>query len=70
MMARVAHWTGVGPAMVRSLIRALAARADALSLHVAGLEATTLIELTAFQTAVVMHWRSTHIHRARRGEVS
>ena len=70
MMARVAHWTGVGPAMVRSLIRALAARAEALSLHVAGLEATTLIELTAFQTAVVMHWRSTHIHRARRGEVS
>jgi hypothetical protein len=55
--------------MVRSLFRALAGRAEALGLRVAALDATTLIELTAFGTAVVMHWRSTHILRATRAEV-
>jgi hypothetical protein len=36
---------------------------------VAGLEAATLIELSAFGTAVVMHWRYTHAFRAARAEV-
>jgi hypothetical protein len=69
LTTRIAYWTGVGPTIVRSLLRAVAARADGLALRVAALEATTLIELTAFGTAVVMHWRSTHILRATRAEV-
>jgi hypothetical protein len=69
LTTRIAYWTGIGPTMVRSLLRALASRADDLALRVAALEATTLIELTAFGTAVVMHWRSTHILRATRAEV-
>src|SRR5262249_6258454 len=55
----IAYWAGVGPAAVRSLIRALQSRASALELHVTGLEASTLIELTAFGTAVLLHWRYT-----------
>jgi hypothetical protein len=47
----------VGPMAVRSVIQALAERAGTLKLFVAGLEATTLIELTAFGMAVTMHWR-------------
>jgi hypothetical protein len=69
LVTRVSYWAGVRPSAVRTLVVALAGRADALALHVAGLEATTLIELTAFETAVVMHWRSTHILRATRDEV-
>ena len=69
LVARVSYWSGVRASAVRTLTAALATRADELTLRVAGLEATTLIELTAFQTAVVMHWRSTHILRATRGEV-
>jgi hypothetical protein len=70
LVTRVSYWAGVRPTAVRTLVTALAARADGLALRVAGLEATSLIELTAFGTAVVMHWRSTHILRATRGEVS
>ena len=69
LVTRVSYWSGVRPSAVRTLTLALASRADVLALRVAGLEATTLIELTAFQTAVVMHWRSTHILRATRAEV-
>jgi hypothetical protein len=70
LVARISYWAGVGPAVVRSLLRALALRADALALRVAGLEAATLIELTAFGTAVMMHWRYTHAFRAARAEVN
>jgi hypothetical protein len=69
LVARIAYWSGVGPAAVRSLLRALAERAATLELRVAGLEAATLIELTAFGTAVVMHWRYTNAFRAARAEV-
>ena len=68
LVTRVSYWAGVRPTAVRTLIGALAQRAELLSLRVSGLEATTLIELTAFETAVVMHWRTTHILRATRGE--
>jgi len=61
LVARISYWAGVGPTAVRSLLGALAARAAALRLHVAGLEAATLIELTAFGTAVAMHWRYQHV---------
>ena len=56
-VARVAYWAGVGPAAARSLMRALRERSTALELRMAGFEATTLIELTAFGTAVLLHWR-------------
>jgi hypothetical protein len=64
LVARIAYWTGAGPAAVRSLLRALTERAATLELRVAGLEAATLIELAAFGTAVVMHWRYTNAFRA------
>lgn len=64
LVVRISYWAGVGPTVVRTLVRALADRAAALRLHVAGLEAATLIELTAFGTAVAMHWRYLHV-RAR-----
>ena len=61
LVARISYWSGVGPAAVRSLIRALGQRASALELRVAGLDAATLIELTAFGTAVLLHWRYTRV---------
>jgi hypothetical protein len=69
LVARIGYWAGVEPASVRSLLRALASRAAALDLRMAGLEAATLIELTAFGTAVMMHWRYTHAFRAVRAGV-
>ncbi len=64
LVARLTYWGGVGPAAVRSLLVALRIRAAVLDLRVAGLDAATLIELTAFGTAVVLHWRYTHALRA------
>jgi len=64
LVARISYWAGVGPTLVRSLVRALAERSASLGLHVAGLDATTLIELTAFGTAVAMHWRYMHVRPA------
>ena len=61
LVARISYWAGTGPMVVRSLVRALADRAATLRLRVAGLEAATLIELTAFGTAVAMHWRYQHV---------
>jgi hypothetical protein len=46
----------------------LSARADALGLRVSGLEAATLIELTAFGTVVMMHWRYSRLARPSRWE--
>ena len=61
LVARVSYWAGVGPAAVRSLVAALRVRARALDLAVMGLEASSLIELTAFGTAVMLHWRYTNV---------
>ena len=61
LVARIAYWCGMGPAAVRSLIRAITERARALDLRVTGLEAAALIELSAFGTVVVMHWRYTRV---------
>jgi hypothetical protein len=44
---------------VREFTNFLADRADALGLRASGLEASTLIELTAFGTAVMMNFRHT-----------
>jgi hypothetical protein len=57
LVTRIAYWSGESAPEVRSLMRALRDRAATLDLRVAGLEAATLIELTAFGTAVMMHWR-------------
>jgi hypothetical protein len=59
MVARLSHWTGEPPTLARSLVRGLADRAGALGLRVAGLEAATLVELTAFATTVLMNHRYT-----------
>ncbi|HEY0995202.1 MAG TPA: hypothetical protein VGD77_04380 [Gemmatimonadaceae bacterium] len=59
IVARLSHWTGESPALARSLIRGLADRAAALQLRIAGLEAATLVELTAFATTVLMNHRYT-----------
>jgi hypothetical protein len=70
LVTRIAYWTGEGPAVVRSLIRALRDRAAVLDLRVTGLEAATLIELTAFGTAVMMHWRYTRGFRSAHHEAA
>ena len=56
--------------MVRSLLRALRERASQLDLRAGGLEAATLIELTAFGTAVMMHWRYSRAVRSTHHEAS
>ena len=60
VISRISYWTGEAPSVVRSLIDHLARRAGELDLRVGALEASTLIELTAFGTAVVMNHRYTH----------
>lgn len=59
IVARIAYWTGESAAVVRTFVDLLADRAAALELRVRGLEASTLIELTAFGTAVMMNHRYT-----------
>jgi hypothetical protein len=46
---------------VRQFMDFLRERAEALGLRVRGLEASTLIELTAFGTAVIMNFRHTNV---------
>ena len=60
VVRRIAYWTGESTTILRAFIDFLAARADALDLRVAGLEAATLIELTSFGTAVIMNHRYTN----------
>lgn len=68
IVSRISYWTSESPSVVRSLIDHLARRVADLELRVAGLEAATLIELTAFGTAVVMNHRYTHtLGRTSRG---
>ena len=62
LVRRIAHWTAEAPSIVGDLIEHLAVRADALRLTAPGREAATLIELTAFGTAVIMRYR---YHRTR-----
>jgi len=67
IVSRVAFWTSEHPSVVRSLVDVLVRRAGALQLRVGRLEAATLVELTAFATAVVMLYRHTRtLGRARR----
>jgi hypothetical protein len=59
LVSRIAYWTGESATVVRALVELMAERAGALDLRVSGLEASTLIELTAFGTAVMMNYRYT-----------
>ena len=59
IVGRISYWTGEPASVVRSLINHVAARASALRLNVGALEAATLVELTAFGTAVAMQYRET-----------
>ena len=59
IVSRIAYWTGEGTVPVRQFVDLLVERTDALELRVRGLEASTLIELTAFGTAVMMNFRYT-----------
>jgi hypothetical protein len=63
ILVRLSYWTSERPTVVRSLLDHLIARSRALGLHVSGLDAATLIELTAFGTAVVMNYRHTQTLR-------
>ena len=60
IVTRVAYWTGEPTTVVAAFIDFLTRRADALGLRIGSREASTLIELTAFGTAVIMNYRYTH----------
>lgn len=66
LVSRIAFWTSEQPSVVRSLVDAIARRAESLQLRSGRLEAATLIELTAFVTAVVMLYRQTRVMRRAR----
>ncbi len=69
IVARIAYWTGEPTTTVSAFIDFLAQRTRALDLRVRGLEASTLIELTAFGTAVMMNYRYTNtLEVERQGE--
>jgi hypothetical protein len=68
LVSRIAYWSGESLPVVRAFIDFLAARAETLGLRRSGLEASMLVELTAFGTAVMMNYRYTDaIGSARRG---
>jgi hypothetical protein len=60
IVTRISYWTGENASVVRQFVDFLADRVTQLDLRLAGLEASTLIELTAFGTAVIMNYRHTN----------
>jgi hypothetical protein len=68
IVSRIAYWTGEPAVSVRSFIDFLADRAAHLNLRMGRLEAATLVELTAFGTAVMMNYRYTHQLSERRDD--
>jgi hypothetical protein len=70
IVGRLTYWTSEPPSVVRSLIDHVAARARALDLRVGALEASTLIELTAFGTAVAMQYRESRRQRKKAAATS
>ena len=60
IVTRIAYWTGENASVVRQFVDFLAGRVKELDLRLGGLEASTLIELTAFGTAVMMNYRHTN----------
>lgn len=59
LVARIGYWSGEGPSVVGAFIDFLMRRAHELGLALRTGEASTLIELTAFGTAVMMNYRYT-----------
>jgi hypothetical protein len=57
IVGRISYWTGESSYVVRQFIDFLRERVETLNLRVRGLEASTLIELSAFGTAVIMNFR-------------
>ncbi|MEO8192437.1 MAG: hypothetical protein ABI681_01220 [Gemmatimonadales bacterium] len=66
IVGRIAYWTGESTSAVRQFVDSLRTRSELLDLRVRGLEASTLIELTAFGTAVMMNYRAAATTRRRR----
>jgi hypothetical protein len=60
IVTRISYWTGENAGVVRQFVDFLAHRVQELDLRLGGLEASTLIELTAFGTAVMMNYRYTN----------
>ncbi len=60
IVTRISYWTGENASIVRQFVDFLAQRVAQLDLKLSGLEAATLIELTAFGTAVMMNFRHTN----------
>ena len=60
IVTRISYWTGENASVVRQFVEFLADRAREHDLRLGGLEASTLIELTAFGTAVMMNYRHTN----------
>lgn len=56
LVRRIAYWTGETPHIVRQFVDHLLDRAEALGLSHDGAGEETLIELTAFSTAVIMNY--------------
>ncbi len=67
IVGRISHWTGESAASVRDFLNLLRTRASKLDLRVRGLEASTLVELTAFGTAVMMNYRNSRTISSRTG---
>jgi hypothetical protein len=61
IVGRISYWTGESSYVVRQFMDFLRERVEQLALRVRGLEASTLIELTAFGTAVIMNYRHTNV---------
>ena len=59
LVARIGYWSGEGPGVVGAFIDFLIERTAVLALVMRTREATTLIELTAFGTAVMINYRYT-----------
>ena len=60
IVTRISYWTGENASVVRQFVDFLIERVKELDLKLGGLEASTLIELTAFGTAVMMNYRHTN----------
>ncbi len=67
IVGRISYWTGESAAAVRQFVTLLQSRASKLGLRVRGLEASTLVELTAFGTAVMMNYRNSRTVSSRTG---
>ncbi len=67
IVGRISYWTGESAASVRQFVNLLRDRAARLDLRVRGLEASTLVELTAFGTAVMMNYRNSRTVNSRTG---